>query len=132
MYSTDPIADMLTRIRNALARQHKQVIIPYTQIKEQVIKIFMEYQFIASFKLEGSGKNKQIIVELTNERLPISPITKLQRCSRPGRRLYVGWREIPRIKSGRGFVILSTNKGLMTSMTAKRANLGGEVICSIY
>lgn len=132
MYSTDPIADMLTRIRNALMRGHKKVAIPYSGIKHQVGSILLRYKFIADLKVKGEGKEKVILVDLTDEKAPISPITALQRMSRPGRRVYVGWRLIPRIKNGRGMVILSTNKGLMTGSEARRANLGGEVICSIY
>ena len=132
MYSTDPIADMLTRIRNALMRNHNKVVIPYSQIKHQIANILLRYKFVADLKIEGEGKNKIVTVSLTNEKSPISPITALQRLSTPGRRVYVGWRLIPRIKNGRGFVILSTNQGLMTGSEARRANLGGEVICSIY
>ena len=132
MYSTDPIADMLTRIRNALMRNHIKVIIPYSQIKHQIAKIFLQYKFIASFKIEGEGKHKAIIVDLVDDKSPISPITALSRLSRPGRRVYVGWRLIPQIKNGRGLVILSTNKGLMAGKEARKANLGGEIVCSIY
>ena len=132
MYSTDPIADMLTRIRNALMRDHETIEVPYSQIKHQVLKIFLEYDFIASLKVQGQGKHKQINVRLTSEALPISPISNLTRLSRPGRRVYVGWRLIPRVKNGRGLVVLSTNKGLMSGFAARKANMGGEVICSIY
>ena len=132
MYSTDPIADMLTRVRNALMRNHNKVIIPYSQIKHQIVKIFAQYKFVASFKVEGKGKEKIIAVDLIDKDLPISPITALERMSKPGRRVYVSWRRIPQIKSGRGMVILSTNKGLMTGFEARKSNLGGEVICSIY
>ena len=132
MYSTDPIADMLTRIRNALMRGYGQVEIPYSQIKHQIAKIFLRHQFVAGLKVTGQGKDKVLTVDLVSEAAPISPITTLKRLSRPGRRVYVGWRLIPRVKSGRGLVILSTNKGLMTGTEARRANLGGEVICSIY
>ena len=132
MYSTDPIADMLTRIRNALMRNHEQVEIPYSHIKYQVLKIFLEYKFVAELKVKGEGKHKTILVKLVNEQLPISPISNLERLSRPGRRLHVGWSLIPKIKNGRGLVVLSTNKGMMTGFAARKANLGGEVICSIY
>ncbi|MYB39830.1 30S ribosomal protein S8 [Candidatus Saccharibacteria bacterium] len=132
MNSTDPIADMLTRIRNALMRGHVRVSIPYSQIKHQIVKIFLQYKFIAGLKVEGEGRYKAIVVTLTDEKLPISPITALERLSKPGRRVYVGWRTVPRVKNGRGLVILSTNKGLMTGGAARRASLGGEVVCSIY
>ena len=132
MYSTDPIADMLTRIRNALMRSRDTIEVPYSQIKHQALKIFLEYGFIASINIHGQGKHKQIAVCLTSEKLPISPISNLTRLSRPGRRLYVGWRLIPKVKNGRGLVILSTNRGLMSGFAARKASLGGEVICSVY
>ena len=130
--STDPIADMLTRIRNALMRHHTDVTIPHSQIKEQILKIFLRYKFIADFKVVQSDKFKVIEVELTSDQQPISPITNLKRLSRPGRRLYVDKQAIPWIKNGRGLVILSTDQGLMTGRKAKKARLGGEVLCSIY
>ena len=132
MHSTDPIADMLTRIRNALMRGHARVSIPYSQIKHQIVKIFLRYKFVAGLKVEGEGRRKAIVVTLTDDGLPVSPITALERLSKPGRRVYSGWRTLPRIKNGRGLVILSTNQGLMTGAEARRASLGGEVICSIY
>ena len=131
MYSTDPIADMLTRIRNALMRHHERVEIPYSRIKHQILKIFLEYKFIAELKVQGEGKHKIVAIKLVDEKLPISPISNVERLSRPGRRLHVGCRLIPKIKNGRGLVILSTNQGMMTGFAARKANLGGEVICSI-
>ena len=132
MYSTDPIADMLTRIRNALMRHKSNTEIPHSKIKESIIKIFLQYKFIAKFKIEGSGKNKMIILEFTGDELPISPISQITRLSRPGRRVHLNWRRIPSIKNGRGLVIVSTDKGLMTGFEARRKKLGGEIICSIY
>ena len=132
MYSTDPIADMLTRIRNALMRDRTRVEIPYSQIKQQILEIFLKHRFVAGLKAVGEGKNRLLVVDLVDEKLPISPITELTRLSRPGRRVYVGWQLIPQVKSGRGLVVLSTNQGLMTGPAARKANLGGEVLCSIY
>ena len=132
MYSTDPIADMLTRIRNALMRSRTRVEIPYSRIKQQILEIFLQYRFVAGLKVVGEGKHKLLVVELVDEKLPISPITMIKRLSRPGQRVYVSWRLIPQVKSGRGLVVLSTNRGLMSGPVARKANLGGEVICSIY
>ena len=130
--STDPIADMLTRMRNALMRQHQSVVIPYSQIKERIGQIFKQYKFIASLKISGKGKDKAMLINLIDDDLPISPISNLQRISRPGRRVHVGWKSIPQIKNGRGMVLISTDQGIMTGQQARKKNLGGEVLCSIY
>lgn len=132
MYSTDPIADMLTRIRNALMRQKDQAIIPYSEIKLQIASVFEKYKFIARLKVEGEGKNKIIVIDLTDDKLAISPITELKKISRPGRRVYAGWQEIPRIKNGRGLVVMSTDQGIITGFEANQKKIGGEIICSIY
>ena len=132
MYSTDPIADMLTRIRNALMRRHHEVVIPYSHLKEEMAKIFLKSGYITNFKVEGQLASKILRLELTNNQRPISPITNLKRWSRPGRRLYMGWREIPLVKSGRGLLVVSTNRGLLSDQQARTARLGGEIICSIY
>ena len=132
MNSTDPIADMLTRIRNALMRRQPRVVIPYSQLKEEVARIFLKSGYIANLRVKGEIPNKVLEVELINDKLPISPITALERWSRPGRRRYVDWRTIPTVKNGRGLLVLSTNKGLMTGREAQTARLGGEIMCSIY
>ena len=128
----DPIADMLTRIRNALGRYHQSVEIPYSQYKEQILGIFLQKKFIASLKVQGEIPNKKLVVGLTNQKAPISPITALQLLSKPGQRVYVNSQNIPRIKNGRGLVIISTDQGLMTGEKARRSRLGGETICYIY
>ena len=132
MYSTDPIADMLTRIRNALMRQKSEVIIPHSQIKHQIALILKQYQFIAQFKLGTVDNQKAVIINLTDDQLPLSPIHELKRISTPGRRTHVGWQDIPYVKNGRGLVILSTDRGLMAGFEARRQKLGGEIICSVY
>ena len=132
----DPIADMLTRIRNALMRQKETVSMPYSRLKHEVAQIFLKYRFIVDIKIETrplkKSQHQVLILSLVNKQAPISPITKLQRLSRPGRRQHVKYQLIPQIKSGRGLVIISTDKGLMTGFEAQRQKLGGEVLCSIY
>lgn len=132
----DPVADMLTRIRNALMRNKSSVTMPYSRIKEQIAQIFLQSQFIVAVSTGNvatkKSRHKTLTLVLTNDERPISPISQLQRLSKPGRRVYVGHHLIPRVKSGRGLVILSTDQGLMTDRQARQKKLGGEVLCSIY
>ena len=133
---SDPIADMLTRVRNALMRQKETVEMPYSRLKAEVAAIFLKHDFIVKVEVKKEtikkSQQKLLVLHLTNSEKPISPISKLQRLSRPGRRFYVKHSLIPRIKSGRGLVVISTDKGLMTGFEAQRLKLGGEVLCSIY
>lgn len=131
MVSTDPISDMLTRVRNAIAVRKTEVKAPYSKIKHSVADLLKENNFIDSVNVEGEGVSKSIVIGInstgTNAR-----ITEIQRISRPGRRLYASADKIPTIKQGRGIVILSTSKGLMTGGDAKKNRLGGELICKVY
>lgn len=131
MYSTDPIADMLTRIRNAIMIQKTSVDVPYSKMKEQIAKILKSNNFVDSISVEGAGKDKVITIQL-NKELDQSRITEISRVSKPGRRVYASSTEIPRVKSGRGMIVMSTSKGLMTGTEATKAKIGGEVICSVY
>lgn len=131
MVSTDPIADMLTRIRNALAIQQNQVKMPHSNIKQSVAKILEENHYIVSSQVEGDGIEKSLVLTVTSE-MSTSPITEINRVSKPGRRVYAKAKDIPVIKQGRGIVILSTSKGVMTGEQAKQKKLGGEVLCEIY
>ena len=131
MASTDPIADMLTRIRNAIAVRKQTVVLPHSNVKEKIANILKDNNYIESVNVDGSGIEKHIILEVTTELSPVH-ITEIKRISSPGRRVYANAREIPVVKGGRGVVILSTSKGLMTGREAKQHNLGGEVICSVY
>ena len=129
--STDPLADMLTRVRNALLVNCHQIEVPYSQLKHEVVKILAKNDFILKVGVSGQGKDKVLqLILSTNQQL--TPITHLKRISKPGRRVYVGWRQIPTIKNGRGLVVMSTSQGLMSGYQARRARLGGEVLCSIY
>ena len=129
--STDPIADMLTRIRNAIMVRKNEVVLPHSKIKEAVASLLKENNFIDSFSVEDAtiGKKMTILInaEHTNAR-----ITEIVRLSKPGRRYYVNSKEIPTVKRGRGIVIVSTSKGMMTGDDARAQHVGGELICKVY
>lgn len=131
MVSTDPIADMLTRIRNALAVRAVEVSMPHSKIKQSVAEILKENHYIVSAKVEGEGIEKSLVLQVAAED-SASPITEINRVSKPGRRVYKKVKDIPVVKQGRGLVILSTSKGVMTGEQAKTKKLGGEVLCEIY
>lgn len=130
---TDPIADYLTRIRNAYHAHHKVVVIPASKIKEQITKILYEHGYILSYKIDGDAPKKVIKIALKYDKMTQTPaIKKIQRASRPGLRKYAGSTEIPRVLNGLGIAIVSTSKGLMTDKMARKENVGGEVICFVY
>lgn len=131
MYSTDPIADMLTRIRNAIMVQKTDVAVPFSSIKAEIAKILKSSQFIEDVKVSGEGKEKTIDIKIRKDLEP-AKITEIERISKPGRRIYAGSTNIPTVKSGRGIVVLSTSKGVMSSIDARKEKIGGEVICSVY
>jgi small subunit ribosomal protein S8 len=131
MVVTDPIADMLTRIRNGIMVKHKSTVMPSSKMREAVAKILKEEGFIEDYKVISQSPQNvlQIDLKYTKERHPKPVITGITRVSKPGRRVYTQRKDIPWVKSGLGIVILSTPKGVMTGQTARRLNLGGEVLC---
>lgn len=129
---TDPIADMLTRIRNATASGHHEVVLPHSQTKEAVAKVLAASGYLAAVKVAQDGHRRQLTLTLPADRLGGPTISSLKRLSRPGRRLYVKTTKIPTIKYGRGLVIISTSQGLMSGQDAKAKALGGELICEVY
>jgi small subunit ribosomal protein S8 len=131
MTSTDPIADMLTRIRNAINVRKHEVSLPHSNVKESVAKLLKDSNFIDSVKVEGEGKTKSLTLTINAEHTN-ARITEIQRVSKPGRRYYVRSQEIPTVKRGRGVVIVSTSKGMMTGEEAKAQKVGGELICKVY
>lgn len=131
MLSHDPIADMLTRIRNAIAVRKSEVSLPHSRVKESVAKLLKENNFIDSVKTSGSGLDKSIEITI-NAPNSSARITNIERLSTPGKRQYVKVASIPVVKSGRGIVIVSTSKGLMSGEKAKVEKLGGELICKVY
>ncbi|MGI9028026.1 MAG: 30S ribosomal protein S8 [Candidatus Saccharimonadales bacterium] len=131
MVSTDPISDMLTRIRNAIAVSKTEVRMPYSKIKQNVADLLKRSNFIDNVSVDGEGIAKSLVVTI-NAESSNARITEIQRLSRPGRRSYTSVDKIPTVKHGRGIVILSTSKGLMTGDEAKKTRIGGELICKIY
>ena len=129
--TTDPIADMLTRIRNAIGVQKNEVSLPHSNIKEAVARSLQANGFLESVNVTdlSVGKQLRIVINLESEN---ARITEIKRLSKPGRRVYSNAREMPTVKRGRGVVIVSTSKGLMTGKEAKAMGLGGELIASIY
>tara|TARA_R110000868_G_scaffold157921_1_gene385445 strand:- start:11 stop:409 length:399 start_codon:yes stop_codon:yes gene_type:complete len=132
MYS-DPIADYLTRIRNAVRANHRVVEIPASNLKKDITKILFEQGYILSYKFDDSSVQGSIKIALKyNKDTKESVIKKLQRISTPGLRKYAGANDLPRILNGLGIAIVSTSHGVMTGKQAKRDNVGGEVLCYIY
>lgn len=131
MVSTDPIADMLTRIRNAIAVRKHEVVLPHSKVKEAVATLLKENGFVSDVAVTDAtiGKTLKVVINSDNEN---ARITEIVRMSKPGRRYYVGSDKIPVIKRGRGVVILSTSKGMMTGAEAKKQGVGGELICKVY
>jgi small subunit ribosomal protein S8 len=128
---TDPIADMLTRIRNAIIAGHKTTLLPSSTIKVELARILKEQGYVADYKAEDQSGRKMINITLAYTPDRESVIKEIRRVSRPSRRVYVSKDEIPRIKGGLGICILSTSKGIMTGTQARRQGIGGELICSI-
>ena len=129
---TDPIADLLTRIRNACLVQHKQVVVPSSKIKMNIARILAEEGFIEGYGVTDEKPQPNLVLKLkyTGRGEPV--ITGLQRVSKPGNRSYTGHRTIPWVRSGLGISIVSTPQGLMTGRQARRAKLGGEILCNVW
>ena len=130
---TDPIADYLTRMRNAIAAKHRIVEIPGSKLKKEITKILFEKGYILNYKFENEGShNPSIKIALKYHPVTkISAISELKRVSSPGLRRYVSVEDMPRVLNGLGIAIISTSKGLMTDKEARTLNVGGEVICYI-
>lgn len=129
--STDPIADMLTRVRNAINVGKNEVSLPHSKAKEAVAKVLKDNGFITSVSVTDLSVGKQLHITIHGED-ENARITEIKRLSKPGRRHYSNVAEIPRVKHGRGIIIISTSKGLMTGEQAKQQGVGGELIASVY
>ena len=131
---TDPIADLLTRIRNAIMAGHKVVEAPASNLKKEVARILFEKGYILSYKvIDGEGPQGVLKIALKyNSKSKKPAIKEIQRVSRPGLRQYIGVDEMPRILNGLGIAIISTSKGLMTDKEAKKEKIGGEILCYVY
>lgn len=133
MKVTDPIADYLTRLRNALMAGHKVVEIPASNIKEEITKILMDQGFIHNYKREEKGPQGTIKVALKYDSITKeSAIRSLERVSKPGLRKYSSGKDLPRVINGLGLAIVSTSRGVMTDKEARKENIGGEVLCYVY
>ena len=131
--NTDPIADYLTRIRNASSAGLKMVEIPGSNIKRAITHILFDQGYILNYKFEEDNKQGIIKIALKyNQSTRVPAITKLQRASRPGLRKYSGSEEMPRVLNGLGVAIISTSKGVITDKVARKLNVGGEVLCYVY
>lgn len=131
--NTDPIADYLTRIRNAVAASHRVVEIPASNLKKEITKILFDQGYILSYKFEDNTAQGSIKIALKYDRLTKEPvIKKIQRISKPGLRKYAGAQELPRILNGLGIAIVSTSHGVMTGKQAQQEKVGGEVLCYVY
>lgn len=131
MVSTDPIADMLTRIRNAINVRKSEVVMPHSKVKQSVAELLKANGFVSEVTVADAtvGKSMKIVINNEGENARITEITRL---SKPGRREYVRSADIPTVKRGRGLVIVSTSRGMMTGNEAKKSGVGGELICKVY
>jgi len=132
MSMTDPIADYLTRIRNAIKAKHKKVDIPFSRVKEEITKILLEYRYIKNYIIIDDGKQGLIRIYLKYDEEENTVIHSLKRVSKPGLRHYVKSTEIPRVLNNLGIAILSTSKGIVTDREARQYKVGGEVLCYIW
>jgi len=131
--TTDPIADYLTRIRNAVLASHRVVEIPASNLKKEITKILFDQGYILSYKFEDNTAQGTIKIALKYDKLTKESVIKnIQRISKPGLRKYAGSKEVPRILNGLGIAIVSTSHGVMTGKQAKAENVGGEVLCYVY
>lgn len=134
MAMTDPIADLLTRIRNASRARHQKVTVPWSRVKENIVKVLIEEGYLKEQKKvkasQGWGEDLVIQLKFDRENRPI--IAGLKRVSSPGRRVYVGVNEVIPIRKGLGINVLSTPKGILVDREAQRAKVGGELICSVW
>ena len=134
MGMTDPIADMLTRIRNASSARHQKVAVPWSRVKENILKVFVQEGYVKEYKkvkaAEGAGE--ELIVQLKFDRDNRPIILGIKRVSRPSLKVYVGAQQLTPIRNGLGINILSTSKGILVDREAQRANVGGEVLCSVW
>lgn len=130
---TDPIADYLTRLRNAIKANHRVVDIPSSSLKKELTKVLFDKGYIQNFKFEQVGPQGNIKIALKYNPITKAPaIVKLQRISKPGLRKYAGAGELPRVLNGLGVAIISTSKGIMTDKEARTEHIGGEVLCHVY
>ncbi len=132
MSMTDPIADMLTRIRNAIMARHESVTIPSSKIKKEISRILKEEGYIEDFSIEEDGPKAFINIKLKYDKNGVPAIRGLERVSKPGRRIYSDVDNLPKVNGGLGIAIISTSRGVMVDRQSRKENVGGEVICYIW
>jgi small subunit ribosomal protein S8 len=132
MTMTDPIADFLTRIRNALMAKHETTVIPASKLKWQLAEILKTEGYIADAHMEGEGRHKVIRLHLKYTAGEVSTIQSLQRISKPGRRVYVTADQLPRVLNGLGMAVVSTSRGIMSDRECRHLNVGGEMMCQVW
>lgn len=132
MSTTDPISDLLTRIRNGLQADHDDVVIPASRLKTEIARILTEQGYVESYAVEPGrvGQVLRVTLKYTEDRKPV--IMGMQRISKPGRRTYVGAGEVPKVQGGMGTTIVSTSRGVMTGHDARRAGVGGELVAKVW
>ncbi len=129
---TDPIADMLTRIRNAITARKAKVIMPASKLKEHIANVLKDEGFVGAISREDDGKSGLLTIELRYDHNNRNAIEGIRRVSKPGQRTYARHDKLPRVRSGLGIAILTTSKGVMTERDAKKAGLGGELLCEVW
>jgi small subunit ribosomal protein S8 len=129
---TDPIADMLTRIRNANLAYKDEVALPTSRLKEGIAQVLAREGYVTGYRVEGDEPKRRIVIEMKYGPDRERTITGVKRVSRPGRRVYAGRDQLPRVLGGLGIAILSTSQGLMTDKQAARSGVGGEVLCHVW
>ncbi|GMQ86168.1 MAG: 30S ribosomal protein S8 [Acidimicrobiia bacterium] len=129
---TDPIADMLTRIRNAMMVLQPETSMPSSKVKEEVARILAEEGYIDGYSVSDARVGKELAIHLRYNEERVSALTGLTRVSKPGRRVYKGAPDVPRVQGGIGVAIISTSDGMMTDREARRRNVGGEILCEVW
>ena len=131
MVGTDPISDMLTRVRNGYMAKNTSVVVPWSGLRENLGKVLVENKYLSRIEVIKDGNKKELVLELKyNGKVPA--VTEIKRVSRPSLRVYVSHQELHIVLGGAGMAVLSTPKGLMTNKQARKENLGGEVICEVF
>lgn len=130
--STDPISDLLTRIRNAVARSREEVIAPASRVKIDILKVLKSEGYITNFKEVNENTRKNLLITLKYDESGLSAISNLKRVSKPGLRVYSEYKTMPRVLNGIGLMIVSTSQGIMSGKDARKQKLGGELLCTIY
>lgn len=131
LQSTDPIADLLTRIRNAVAVGKNEIVVPSSKMKQMILSQLKKHNYIASYKVEESKPQASLLVKINNDGETCN-INEIARISKPGRRVYAKSDEIPTVLNGRGLILVSTSKGIMSGKDAKTQGLGGELLLKVY